>query len=520
MNGSAAIPLVITAPMRAKLGGLGFTDPDINQMTPADAWEIISNNSVEAAPAPAPMFVVRSADLIPPLPKAVQPDHDLARISSPWLDTYINYSKKWAPNAYDGYHEAVALWSLSTVAARRIAVPIGGLKYTGLYIAMVGRTSVFTKTTAAKVGIKLLGAAGLNFLLCPDEMTPQAFIEHLSTVPLPKNYNDLSEKDQEWFKSSIAFAGQKGWYYDEFGQKVSGMMKEGGHMAEYRGILRRFDNDEDKYDYRSRSHGIEIVKRPYLALLGSMTPADLKPYAKAGSALWNDGFWARYAFVAPGEETQRGRGRWPNELQTIPSALVQPLNLWHKRLGTPHVSIDIPDPLDSTTKKTGVTIEVADVDPTVMGLPTDVYDAFYAYKDALDDIVASDAVTDLDGNYSRLPEKTIRVAALLASFHGEKDIKLQHWHRALEIAERWRIDLHSLYRQLSGDVEASRGRNVEDSILTQLEKHGSMSANDLRRWCNLSAREIHEAIPALLKDGSILEVQDRRWVKYTLVRSS
>jgi hypothetical protein len=468
-----------------------------------------------------PVFIVPSSDLIPPLPKAAVANADLARQAAPWLDEYIKYSRKWSPRSHDGYHEATGLWTLSTVAARRLAIPYGGMRYTNLYIALVGVTSVWRKTSAAKVGIKVLGAAGLNFFLCPDEMTPQAFIQYLSTVPTPNNFFELPEKEAEWYKNKAAFAGQQGWYYDEFGQKISAMMRDGGHMADYRGLLRVFDDGRDKYIYVSRGHGTETVNKPYLSLMANITPADLKPYAGTGSALWNDGFWARFAFVSPGEDDQLKTDRWPNEIQTVPSSLTNPLVQWHKRLGVPHVAVIDPndeDTDDKRKKKQSLRVEVSDTEPIVMGLPTEVFDLAYTYQDALDSIIKSNAVPDLNGNYSRFGEKAIRIAALLASVAGYKEIQPMHWHRAQEITERWRVDLHSLYRQLGGEVEVSRSRKVEDAICRQLTKRGPLSVRDIKKFANLGGDEVSVAVSSLLEDGTLMEMADGKTKVYILVQ--
>ena len=530
----ASIPFMITRKQRLQLNGLGFSDKDIDSMKPSDALDIIRNNIEDDAPPPepepapepvapkpvvAPTFVVSKAALVPQLPIEAQPDYELARNAAPWLDAFTNYSRKWAPDAYDGFHEAVGLWALSTAAGRRVAFPLGGVRFTSLYIALISRTSVFTKTTAAKVGAKVISAAGMNYLLCPDEMTPQAFIDHLSTISVPGNFDELSEHEQDWYKNAAAFAGQKGWYYDEFGNKVAGMMKEGGHMAEYRGILRVMDDGRDEYKYISIGRGVNKIKRPYLALMANMTPADLRKFAGRGAPLWNDGFWARFGLVSPGEEDRPKKGRWPNEVQTVPAALSKPLMDWHKRLGTPHVSIVTSSDEEGKLKKPSVSVTVADTEPTMMGMPTDVYDAFYVYRDALTDLVDAGHVEDLDGNYSRLPEKAIRIAALLASLHGEKDIKIRHWHRALEITERWRVDLHSLYRQLTGSVEVDRSRTIEDAIIEQIKRYGPRSARDLKLNTHMSAEDIKSVLPGMVADGTLLEFKEGKAVRYTLLEA-
>lgn len=492
-----------------------LTTNGTNNDTTSSASSQADINSASTRAA-LPVFTVAKTAMIPQLPAGVAPDHDLARKAAPWLDAYIGYSKRWAPDAYDGYHEAAGLWVLSTVAARRAAFPLGGIRFTSLYIALVSRTSVFSKTTAAKVGTTVLCAAGLNHLLCPDEMTPQAFIDHLAMTALPSNYNDLDGRGRDWYKGAVAFAGQKGWYYDEFGSKITAMMRDGGHMAEYRGILRVMDDGRDEYSYVSIGRGVNKVKHPYLALMGNMTPADLRPYARKGASLWSDGFWARWAFVSPSEDDQPKQGRWPNELQTVPASLSQPLADWHRRLGVPRVEIlDQGD--DNGSKKGGIPVNVESIEPTIVGMPSETYDAYYAYRHALVGIITAGQNEDLDGNYSRLPEKAIRIAAMLASFHGEKEIRIQYWHRALEIAERWRVDLHSLYRQLSGAVEVTRARSLEDAIVEQLKRRGPLTARELKQFTNQGSDEVKTALSGMVGDGTLLEVNEGKATRYVLI---
>src|SRR5207248_11561637 len=63
--------------------------------------------------------------------------------------TTLFRSSKWSPRAYDGFHEAVGLWILSTIAARRVALAHGGRRYTPLFIALTARTSLYSKSTTA-----------------------------------------------------------------------------------------------------------------------------------------------------------------------------------------------------------------------------------------------------------------------------------------------------------------------------------------------------------------------------------
>ena len=215
---------------------------------------------------------------IPELPVSVRHDPKLAAMASPWLDAYIQFSQIWSPRAHDDFHESVGLWLLSTVAARRVAVDFGKRRFTSLYIALASRTSVFAKSTTAEIAQDVLQVAGLSYILAPDDSTPQAFVKGM-THHVPTDWDDLPIEKRDERKRKLAFAAQKGWYFDEFGQKVSAMMRDGGFMADFRGLLRKFDDTPDVYEYDSISRGSDIANAPYLALLANLTPADLKPFA-------------------------------------------------------------------------------------------------------------------------------------------------------------------------------------------------------------------------------------------------
>ena len=103
-----------------------------------------------------------------------------------WLARYVAFSRTWSPRACDGFHVACALWLLSTIAARRVVLYMGKPYYTPLYIALVARSSLYSKTTTTAIALDTLAAAGLDWLLAPDNSTPRRFIRDLA-LRLPDN---------------------------------------------------------------------------------------------------------------------------------------------------------------------------------------------------------------------------------------------------------------------------------------------------------------------------------------------
>ena len=425
---------------------------------------------------------------IPTLPANVHIPENIGVNACPWLDNYIAFSRKWSPISYYGYHEAVGIFLLSTVAARRVAYNFGKVGYTNLYIAMVGRTSIHAKTSTAEIGIDTLRMAGLDWLLAPDSSTPQWLIKSMASTSLPKDYEHFPDDRQERALLKALTSGQRGWYFDEFGMLVSAMMRREGVMNDFRGLLRKFDDAPLSYETATIIRGNEVVERPYLALLANLTPADLKPFANRGAALWGDGYLARFALVTP-PSGHLEFGRFPRGQRVIPTNLITPIHNWHERLGLPQYTIN---------DEAGVPILSFQPNPPLyVELSEESYEAYYQYFEALREIVSLSNDTDLDGNYSRFPEKALRISALFASLSDCPRIELSHWARAQSITERWRAGLHELYQQV-GASEAVQPPSNEDKILRIIHLKGHPTKRELVQFTKLPYDDVKEGLNALL----------------------
>ena len=283
----------------------------------------------------------------PPLPQDAYLDPQLAKDGCPWLEKYLAFSRRWAPRAFEGFHLAVVLWLLSTLIARRLVLDFGGKRYPSLYIMLCARTSMYTKTTVARIAVQILQVAGLDWLLLPDSMTPPKFLGVMSRQ-VPDNFAQLSALEQDRVKAQIALSGSRGWFYEEFGQKLGSIMAQNGVMNDFHGHLRRLDDGLDRYQVGTMARGLEVVDNPYLTFLANLTPADLRPYAGKGGALWNDGFFARFGLVAPSANVVRSRERFPEGERKIPGEILDPLVECHKWLGVPSVTIELKDSAGGT----------------------------------------------------------------------------------------------------------------------------------------------------------------------------
>ncbi len=463
--------------------------------------------------------------------------------ASPWLSAYVAFSRTWSPRAYDGFHVACALWLLSTVAACRVVLHLGKLYYTPLYIALVARSSLYSKSTTTAIALDILKAAGLDWLLAPDNSTPRRFIRDLS-LNLPENYSVLSSQQRERVLKRLAFTAQRGWFYDEFGQQLASLIREQGSLADFRSLLRRLDDCKDSYEYASLGRGSDVLQRPYLALLANLTPADMQRSSRRGSSLWNDGFWARFAFsVPPVAGYAAEHARFPVGLRIIPPALSDPLRAWHDRLGTPKLTITCASSFSPSGEYSpqiadghlSMRVEevrsegqipvlaVEPLDPVVCILGEGVMEAFYAYHDDLLEMAQGNNLPDLDASYARLAEKALRVAMLVASLENDNHIELSHWSLGHTIAEVWRADLHALYEQLRSapsntlEPQPRPEPTLEERLITIVRRHPDLTANRIAHFVRgLSVLEAQDKLAELVYSGCLECYVDEHCLRYKM----
>ena len=122
---------------------------------------------------PAPNDTIEA----PPLAYGIV-DPAYARGGAPWLDSaYIPFSKKWSPRGTDLHYIGCALWVLSTIAMRRVAVQDGrSIQHTPLYVQLVAPSFVWGKTTTARIATDLLDKLDLSWTVCSGQITPENFL--------------------------------------------------------------------------------------------------------------------------------------------------------------------------------------------------------------------------------------------------------------------------------------------------------------------------------------------------------
>lgn len=456
---------------------------------------------------------------IPALPALVMLSSILGEDASVTMDMYIKFSKLMSPEGFEDFHEACFLSMLSTIAGRRVAIPFAERQYTPLMIALVARTSLYKKTTTTKVVKTVLRACGLDWLLGADETTPQKLLTDMAGA-VPVNYPDFDNDKQDRVKRRLGMSGQRGWSYDEFGSLIKSMLKRDGYMQEFKKLLLTLDSCEETYTYSTQRRGDETVEKPYLSLLGTMTPSCIKDAGKAAD-FWSDGFWARFAFVCPPPDTSIDS---PMSLgiATPPIAILKKLIEMHERLGEPYTEIEeVKDKKGQPTGKFNVQRGTLPEQECTFG--EGVYDAWIAYRSALKQIVKLFKHEDFDGWYDRLPIKAIRIAALLAILENNGVIEMNHWAKAQEIAERWRVSLHHLYAQSHAQPEReSRAAQLEEQIIKRIkqlttEKEQPPTVRDVKCYFKkISTPDIQDMMKKMTAAGVLVEIRGKKASRYAI----
>jgi hypothetical protein len=459
--------------------------------------------------------VPKATPIAPPLPQRATLPATMAAGAAPWLEAYIGHSARWSPRAADQYHGAIGLWMLSTIAARRIAVELGSPVYPNLFLALVSRSTLYAKTTTAKIGRSGLRQAGCGALLALDRATPQALLRAMAGA-VPDGFGTLEPLAQIALTERVAFAAQRGWYYEEWGSMLHQMTRKDSPISEFHGLLRWMDDGDEQFESDTIARGIERITNPYLALLCSATPSDLAQFMRPGSPYWHDGFWPRFTFLTPSPDEIPSRRRQPIGIASLPSSLVKPLQQWHQALGIPQACIT---EVMHNGKPTGR--YKATIDPLpcrTLTLHPGVLDAYYTYNDALlEMIINGDVSPDLDSSYGRFHIKALRVAMLLASLDGQTSIGLKHWAYAQHVAEQWRLMLHQLVDASEGALALTREEMLEDKITRTLSRYGTMTSRALHQYIRgYTSREVGNALDNMTKAERITAMAHRKTWEYAL----
>ncbi len=307
----------------------------------------------------------------------------------------------------------------------------------------------------------------------------------MASLTIPSNYEIKDKEGKELIRLKAAFSGQKGWIYDEFGNKLQNIINSRGNDAVFYQLLKQLYDCKPTYIYDTVSRGTEEITMPYLCIIGTATPSCLKPIVTKNGGVFDDGMFPRISFIVPPKGSYKTQLA-PNEKYIVPDQITQTLIKWHYRLGIPECRIVntqeqeelLKQALGSGKKKHNHNLPLYDIQKgnlpqQEVKMPDDVFKALEAYNTEIIRI-ANDSANNLDDRfksaYNRLPEKALRIAALLASLDNNEQMDMRHWGRGQQIAEQLRRDYHELIAQLYGNESPSSYGAIEDLIVKYLAR--------------------------------------------------
>ena len=407
-----------------------------------------------------------------------------------WMDDYIAFAKQASPMTPRSFHEAGALFAVSTLIARRLVLRVSTTAiFPNLYILFVARSTVYHKTTGMKHIADLFDLAGLGHMLLPHKMTPESFVQELGT-----NGNPM-DKDEEWLKER-AFAAQRGWMIDE-ASRLFKSMKSDTYAALLEMLLDLYECPTTMTE-QTIGRGRTTIKSAYLTFFGATTPVMIGKHL-ASMELWMSGLWPRFSLIAPDEES--AYTFFPDSME-FPPALTAQFRAMAHLFATPKAHI-VDDPDGSKY------VEIYDAQPAQhVQLAPGVWSAWEAYDRGLYDLVITNVVRDpLATAYGRLGKQAMKVAMILATMDAISTpdaaitVQLRHFARAVDITERWRVSLHAMW---------ATGAQVEevtliDKILQLLADAGlpGMATRSIYQPLHLKSKEARELLEELAKSGHV-----------------
>ena len=375
----------------------------------------------------------------------------------------MKYSRKWSPSGWDGLHEAVGLWVLSTAAAGRVAYHDGRVNRTSLYLLAVAQSTLFAKSETVNRGMTALEAAGLDHLLI-GHATPHSYFDQC-LVKAPDNYDTMSAVEQARVKLRLRHAAQRGWDADEFGSWAKSMMREGSVMHDFRRLLLKIYDEPKSLAWSTRTHGTTEMQSPSLALMALTSWSHLQPIAGEGSEFWSDGLLARFAVTTPPPDVAACLDPFPEGECVPPAKIVDDLRRLDDMLGHPKVTIETRKDDDDKRRKI-TTATVTPPPPFVVTIEPDARQAANDYRRWLTLRLQGHGVPDdMAASYGRMRARALKIAALIAAVEREPVVDLRRWRIAQAIVERQRLALHWAYERLTGDDVQGRPMSTTDRVL-------------------------------------------------------
>jgi hypothetical protein len=457
---------------------------------PADHGGLMGKPEIQ--PSSQPVRV--NTPVAPPVPP--EPDEpSLSKIELPgWLRTYTTWASQVGNQTPEIFHLGMGIWMAAVAIARRVYTDArwGVRLYPNLYMMFVADTTYYRKTTAYKLGERILTQA-IPHLLMPTPGSPERFQDALAGRA-PSNFNELPREHQKVVLDATRFAAQRGLFKDEIAGLFGAFKRD--YMAGLKDFMLEIYDCADFLAKETQS-GLAIIRNAAPSILGVTTPAGLS--SAISHADWDNGLLPRFALLTP-QPDYKERTALDVPVDPPPS-VVSGLKALHDALPMP--------------EKAGEGWQAAEALP----MEVESWDDCQAYSNQLRRQCDPRLETPLDdrlkGVYGRMHVQAMKVAMICATLDWlETDRKAapvvgeKHWQTGKAIAESWRASARRLLEHLDRSGAARSERWVQGRILEAFRKAGAQGCTlrSVYRRLNLKARDARQNAQDLVRTGLLVEI--------------
>jgi hypothetical protein len=428
----------------------------------------------------------------PPPPEEALPS--LSNLPLPgWLADYVGWSSRVGNQTPVMFHLGMGIWMASVAIARRVCAEArwGAKLYPNLYMMFIADTTFYRKTTAYKLGERILNAA-IPHMLMPTPGSPERFQDALAGHA-PSNFGQLPQEQQRIIMDAAKFAAQRGLFKDEIAGLFGAFKRD--YMAGLKDLLLEVYDCPDLIAKETQS-GLAVVQNAALSILGVTTPAGMA--ASLTTADWDNGLLPRFALLTPEPDYSERPGM--KQPEHVPEQVISGLKALHEALPMPERSGD------------------GWKSARALSAHVEVWEACQEYSNKLRKMCDPRLDSPLDdrikGVYGRMHVQAMKIAMICATLDWVDDdhmappiVSMAHWEVGQAIAEHWRASAVRLLDQLTRNGEARTERWDQDRLLQAFRRAGP-TGEPLRavyRRLNLKAKDARLIAQDLVRAGLLVE---------------
>jgi hypothetical protein len=442
----------------------------------------------------------------PPKP----PEEDLPSLSGirlpDWLAQYVGWASRVGNQTPEIFHLGMGIWMAAIAIARRLHVDArwGVRIYPNLYMMFIADTTFYRKTTAYKLGERILNAA-IPHLLMPTPGSPERFQDALAGQA-PSNFDKLPQEHQANVLEAMKFAAQRGLFKDEIAGLFGAFKRD--YMAGLKDFMLEIYDCPNTIAKETQS-GLAIIRNAAPSILGVTTPAGLS--SAISVADWDNGLLPRFALLTP--EPDYEERPTLGQAERPPTAVISGLRALYDALPMPEKSGDGWHAAES------------------IKMSVDSWDACQSYSNHLRRQCDPRLETPLDdrlkGVYGRLHVQAMKVAMICAALdwmiEGDTDspsVTDEHWGTGLAIAEHWRVSAMRALDHLDRSGSARLEFRTQDKVLRAVSESGAdgVTLHSVYKNHNLKAAIARQVARDLVQAGQIVETRIGRAEAYVAAR--